>query len=428
MSLSKDLNDLIQNNIIDQVTAENIKNYYLNKKNQSPNKLLIAFGILGSLLIGLGIILIIAHNWDNFSRITRTIFAFIPLLIGQTVCAYTLLKHKNNTVWIEASTAFLFMAVGASISLVSQIYNIEGNLPSFILTWMLLCLPLVYIMRSSIASLLYIIGIASYAIETCYSYRNSSEEYHIWILFLAIIPHYYTLLKNKFSSNFTYFHNWLIPLFCIITLGTVADKYEFLMYLAYFALFGLISIIGNLQRFKGQKLINNGFLSLGSLGNIILLLMLSFDWYWNRLLRKNIEISEIVVSPEIIASCILIVAASLLLIKNRKTLKSHLLRPEEYTFIVFLIAHMLGYISFLSIVIINLSILAFGVIEIYRGFKKDHLGIINYGLLIITALVICRFFDTDLSFILRGLMFISVGTGFFITNHMILKRRKQKKL
>ena len=33
----------------------------------------------------------------------------------------------------------------------------------------------------------------------------------------------------------------------------------------------------------------------------------------------------------------------------------------------------------------------------------------NYGLIIITALVICRFFDTDLSFVLRGLLFISVG-------------------
>jgi uncharacterized membrane protein len=48
---------------------------------------------------------------------------------------------------------FYFFAIGANISLVAQVYNIPGDLNSFIITWMLLSLPLVYLLQSSIVSL-----------------------------------------------------------------------------------------------------------------------------------------------------------------------------------------------------------------------------------------------------------------------------------
>ena len=74
--------------------------------------------------------------------------------------------------------------------------------------------------------------------------------------------------------------------------------------------------------------------------------------------------------------------------------------------------------------LINLTALALGIIYLQKGFKEDHLGIVNFGLLIITILITCRFFDTDLSFILRGLLFVGLGAGFFLTNYYLLKKRK----
>jgi len=76
------------------------------------------------------------------------------------------------------------------------------------------------------------------------------------------------------------------------------------------------------------------------------------------------------------------------------------------------------------VVLINLFVFVIGMLTIKDGAKQDHLGILNSGLLIITALVICRFFDSDLSFVIRGILFISVGAGFFATNYWLLKKRK----
>ena len=63
-------------------------------------------------------------------------------------------------------------------------------------------------------------------------------------------------------------------------------------------------------------------------------------------------------------------------------------------------------------------------ITVRNSAKADHLGELNYGLMIIAALVICRFFDTDLSFVTRGVLFILVGAGFFFANYRMLKKRE----
>ena len=74
--------------------------------------------------------------------------------------------------------------------------------------------------------------------------------------------------------------------------------------------------------------------------------------------------------------------------------------------------------------LVNILIFGVGVLIAREGAKRDHLGVLNYGLLTIATLVVCRFFDDDLSFVIRGIMFVSVGVGCFTANYMLLKKRK----
>jgi len=426
MSILKDIHELVNAELISDNQADKIREYYGKKNSHSNNRLFVVFGILGASLIGLGIILIIAHNWDDLSRLTKTIFAFIPLLIGQVLCTYTLIKKQDNQSWIEGSTAFLFFSVGASVSLVSQIYHIPGNLSSFLLIWMLLCLPLVYVMKSSIGSLFYIIGITYYACETGYWTYPAIESYYYWLLILAIFPHYYHLYKKRPESNFLIFHNWLLPLSVVITLGTLSDKRGEFMFIAYFSLFACLYILGNTAFFNQQKLRNNAYKILGSLGTIILLLVLSFDWFWEDLKDKTFHFNEIIVSPELLASASLTLLAGALLYLQQKNKKFLSITPIPLIFIFFIYAFITGLSSSFAMVLINLYVFTIGILTIREGAKKEHLGILNFGLLIITALVTCRFFDESLSFVLRGILFVSIGVGFFATNYVMLKKRKNE--
>ena len=425
MSILKELEELTNANIISQETADKITDFYESKKSFSYNKLFIIFGILGAILVGLGIILIIAHNWDNLSRQIKTTFALAPMIIGQIIAAYVILKKYKSTAWTESSSIFLFFTVGAAISLISQIYNMPGELSSFILLWMLLILPIIYLLKSSATSLLYLIGITTYAVETGYGFHNTEESITYWLLLIAILPYYYMLYKNKPTSNFMTFHNWLIPGTLIITLGTIANNNEELMYIAYFSLFALYLLIGNLKSFKSMKFINQGYHILGSLGTVFLLLLMSFNWFWEDINDKT-NFNYVFTSAEFITATIITILATILLVYQRKKEPLTIDRPYEYVYLLFIIFFIVGISTTIPVIFINILAFALGVLTIRKGAKKDHLGLLNYGLLLITALITCRFFDTDLNFIFRGLMFITVGIGFFITNYKMLKKRQKK--
>lgn len=426
MSLPKEIPELIEAGVITPDTADRIRTYYQNRDEAATNPLFIVFGILGAILVGLGIILIIAHNWDQLSLAVKTILAFIPLLSGQGICAYALLKKRNTTAWREGGSAFLFLSIGACISLIGQIYHIPGDLHSFLLSCLLLGLPLVYVMQSSVSSLLYIIGISFYATETGYWSFPSSPSYVYGFMLLAVLPHYYRLCIKKPHSNFVSFHNWIIPLSLTIALGTVAHKDEELMFVAYFSLFGLFYLVGKLAFFEKLKPASNGYKVLGAAGTTVLLMVLSFDWFWEDLRAKTFSLDEIITTPEFLVSGILTIMATSLLFRNIRVNPSVSTKPMAFIFLLFIPTFILGAFSAFAALLINVYVLIIGILTLRNGVRQDHLGLLNYGLLIISVLAICRFFDRDLSFVVRGILFVTVGIGFFAANYYTLKKRKHE--
>ena len=418
--IQNDIKELVEEQVISKEIAASIENYYKSKKGDTPNRFFTVFAVLGSTLVGLGIILILAHNWDSFSRSIKTVFAFTPLIIGQLIVGYTIVKKKNVT-WREASGVFLFFAVGASIALVSQIYNIPGNFSSYILTWVLLCALLIYLLKSNALAILHIVFVTSYACS--FGYFNGNNTPWIYLVLLAVMmPFYYQLLKNKKIHNITSIFNWLIPLSAVIVLGTFVNKSEELGFLMYVILFGLLYNIGKIPFFDNQKLRRNGYLILGSLGTIYMLLLTSFEWLWKDILRHEIIIN----SQEFYVSVVLLLVTLGVLIFSYSKKWIQNFNLFQYVFILFTVIFFLGVSgSIISIILINFLILILGVMAIKIGADKFHFGILNYGLLIITALIACRFFDTNMSFVLRGLLFVSVGVGFFLTNYMMLKKTKK---
>ncbi len=429
MISKKDITELVSAGIINKETGIRINDYYFSEQENSSNKILVAFGILGAILIALGIILILAHNWDELPKSIKTILSFLPLLIGQATAFYTLIKKPNNSVWKESSSIFIFFAIASSISLIAQIYNISGDLPSFLLTWSLLSLPLVYIMNSRITSIGYIAVITYYATEVGYVSAASENTYFYWLLLAFIIPLYYNLLTKNPKSNFVSFHNWAIAISISIALGTLSNKEgSILMTIAYLSMYGTFYLFSNTKLFDGKKLISNGFRIIGSLGSISLLLALSFNWFWKELIKDDVNMS-IFNTLSSFAALVLTLIGIAIFIYNNKTKKINNYDLIGLSFIPFIAIFFIGFANpLISQVLVNIMILVISVLTIKKGTKQNHLGILNYGLLILTGLIICRFFDTNISFIIRGLLFIGVGIGFFIANYSMIKKRKFDKL
>ncbi|MCB0666510.1 MAG: DUF2157 domain-containing protein [Saprospiraceae bacterium] len=414
-----DLEELLAENVIDKTTAENIQRFYQDRSLEARNRQYIIFGILGSLLIGLGIILIVAHNWDNLNRLSKTVIGFLPLVLSQVLGVLTLVRWRASRTWRESAATLLVLGLGATLSLISQIYHIPGSMASFVLTWMLLILPVMYLFPSTMAAVFYLIGVTYHGIETGYNGGTSAEKYYYWIFLLPLIPHYLFLLRNQAKSNFTYLLNWLIPISILINLGTISNHNAEWLFATYMLLLGIYYLMGkNVAPFT-NSLQNNGFRTLGSIGMVVLLITLSFQWIWKEMRQATLNFFSV----EAVVTFALLIVCTGLIFRFRRTDKRGInLDPSPYIPILFLVLFLATRsIPVLPIVVINVTLFALALYTIRRAMQLQHLGLLNYGLLMITALIICRFFDTNISFILRGLLFVLIGIGFFIANYRMIK-------
>lgn len=104
-------------------------------------------GVMGALLVGLGIIIYVAANWDVIP-----VWARITMLVGLTAAinaaGWTLLAKFEYPRIGVAMLVLGALAYGAAIHLIAQIYHVPVNHPNLTTAWFLGALPMGYIARS----------------------------------------------------------------------------------------------------------------------------------------------------------------------------------------------------------------------------------------------------------------------------------------
>lgn len=407
----KDLPELISHNIISEQTAKDIERYYAAKKEDQGSNTLMIFGSIGAILVGLGIILIFAHNWDNFSKTVKTLLAIAPLLLCQAAAGYAIFKNKSQ-LFKDIAGILLFFTVGSSIALVAQIYNIPGDLEGYLLSWTLLCMPLMYLLRSNMLAFLHLGFITYYAVVA--GYFETERPWPYLLLLGAFIPFYLRRLKEYPFGRITSLFNLLFPLSLIITLGAFLAGVGEFGFLVYMALLGFIYNTGLLPELESR----NDYLRLGSVGIAFILLFSSFKWVW-----EEMETQQAVESYYIILWAILF--AGMLYIAIRNGGKQFYKNAFQAVTVLFPAVYLIGMAnSVLAAILDNVMVLALGVITVKQGIDKVDFRKLNFGLTIIAALIICRFFDTNMTFALRGVLFVCVGVGFFVANSMLVKKKR----
>jgi len=110
-------------------------------------RLVTGLSVIGAVLVGLGIILFFAANWDGIDR-TPKLSIILGVIIAGHGLGYYLRYHRG---YDRVGSAMVLMACiiyGAGVHLVGQVYNVDVNDPRLMLFWFLGVLPLVYIVRS----------------------------------------------------------------------------------------------------------------------------------------------------------------------------------------------------------------------------------------------------------------------------------------
>jgi uncharacterized membrane protein len=423
--LYQELPQLVDKGILNTETAEKISRYYGEVKNTSKKWFfLIVCGVLGALLIGLGIILILAHNWEQFSRFTRGILSFAPLLIGQALAAWVLLKRPQSSAFKEGTATFLSLMVGASIALVSQTYNIPGDISDFTLSWMLLIVPLVYLMEASIPAIIYLIGIT---IWSCSFFNNPIKSVFFWPLTAVIVPHFIWALRKDIYTVRTALLALAIAISTCFGAGfSLGKTWDGAWIIIYSSIYSIFYLIGSREFNDIPTMWQWPFRFIGAIGLFALSFMFTFQDMWKLVLRYGIthgKVLSLSALPDHIITFAIIITAILFFYDNAK--RKNIIKS---LFGIMPLLAILGYALSMQSVILasilfNVYLFILSLSRIALGIRDNNLGAVNIGMLMLAILIIARFFDSDINFIIKGLVFILVGVGFLVTNAVLVRRR-----
>jgi uncharacterized membrane protein len=395
----------------------------------------IVMAMLGALLVGGGVILILAHNWADLSRPTRTVLSFAPLLVAQALAFYTLWTGRG-TAWREGVGIGLATAVASSIALIGQTYHIHGDLGSFIFTWMLLILPLVYLLNSSAVAAIYLAGITWWA---GYAQWRQDDVLLYWPLFALALPHVWLAWRREPFGPRAAWLGWTAVIALSVGTGIALEKtLPGLWTVIYAAMFATLYLAG--RRWPAAEDVGwwrRPFHAFGALGIVGLGLMLSCAWPWKNIgwyyYRWTDNYSTLASIVDYLLLLVLLgsaVALAVLAAMRRQW--------EHLWFGVFPAVAVIAYLLVQSVdtempavLLVNLYLLALGIAVVVAGIRAARLLLVNGGMLIACTLIILRFFDSDFSFVVRGVAFILLGIGFLGANLVfsrILGRQKRERL
>lgn len=417
------LDELVKDQIIDQETAERIQAYYKSEdQSSSASSMIRIVSIIGVVLIGLGLMLIIAYNWDSMAKSLRLVVALLPLGIAQALGAFTLWTSKDRT-WKESSALSILFGIGIAMTLITQIYQMDGSLQDFLKWWILLSIPLLYIFDSGSTSLAVWIGIGWYLMAG--SWNRETTTIILPLIFMMSSSIYYYF--NGFTKDKTvtwYWHHWVIPIVGIIYLFSLGSSMCERLIPVYFLILALLFIhIGQRIDFMNQSWMN-GYQIIGPLGIWIIAFILSFKFFWstneNRPLIKCIEESSWIL-PCI--SCLVFI--SLLFYFFRRPSPSSSLKQPLFMGLSLILLSLTGHaLGTMSQFFINLMLLVSIAWMIYHGVQTERFMHLNLGLLALAVWITCRFFETNISFAWRGVIFITLGVLCFSLNYLLIKRKK----
>lgn len=421
------LDELVKDHIIDEDVASRIQTYYTNRSTStSAAHLIRTVSIIGVTLIGLGMMLIIAYNWDSMAKPLRLLIALLPLGIAQVMGFYSIWKSKDST-WKESSSLSILFGVGIAMALITQIYQMDGSLQDFLKWWIILSIPLIYFFESGATSLAVWIGIGWFILSGSWNKEAYRLIYPLAFIIAASIPYYFKGFYTRttvFSVHPWSWHHWVVPIVSIIFLFSCNPFMCVRLSPVYFSILALLFLVAGRHSIFLDRTLLNGYHLIAFVGTWVIAFIVSFGFYWSPSENESL-IHCLAEAHWLLPMVASVVLAVLLFYFYKHPFENGMLKSLYYLILSLIAVLVIGNaLGTFSQWVINLIVLGASAWMIYHGIQTEKLLILNLGLFALAIWILCRFFETDISFAWRGVIFIALGILCFSLNYILLQRKK----
>ncbi len=424
--LLRELPELVRQDVIAPDAAARLQAHYAQtdvSASVATRWIVVLFSILGALLIGGGLILLLAHNWDELSRPLRALIAVTPLLLSSVFAARLLWTQSDSVAWREGLGTAQMLAVALAIALVAQTYHLGGRFEDFMFTWSLLSLPIAYLLRATLPAMLYLVGISIWVFALPYASRDGVWY---WPLLAAALPYVWLCSRENSFHPRALLLLWVLAVSMPISMTQLADSITYqrgFWMLIWAGTFASLYLTGNRFFADASSFWQRPLQNIGVAGLVVLATMLSFSDVWTptgwAALRADLDYPGTVVA--LLSSMLPLLVALLLWAWSWTQRRWHPLMLGAVPVLVL----MCSATGINAAIPFNIFLSVYGVGTLIIGVRQRQLGAVNAGMAVLSVLFLCRFFDSDMSFVARGLAFVVIGAGFLCTNLVLLRWRKR---
>lgn len=155
------------------ISAQSAKKMEADWKNYSSevagNRWTVAISTIGAILLGIAVISFISANWEDLSRFQKLFLGIFATLASFGSGYYFAYVRKNIPRTGQALIFLSTIAFGATLALISQVYQLSGEPWKLLAVWIVGILPVAYGLRNSIvfrlAIVLFVVAMALFLSE-----------------------------------------------------------------------------------------------------------------------------------------------------------------------------------------------------------------------------------------------------------------------
>lgn len=425
--LERELPVLQERGLLQPAQAEGILAYYRTRAPEGANRLLIVlFGVLGSLLIGGGLLLIIAHNWSEWTRPVRAFLSVLPMMAAQGLSAFALLRRPASRAWHESLGIIWPLTILAAIALISQTYHMPGSIDRLLLVWSLLVLPICYLHRSITAVLLYLYASVSWMFSTGH---GTLSPLWFWALLAGAMPLMILWNRRAPASGPAVLSRWAFMPVIFMAVGETLELRERDILTLYSLFAAVVWLAGARYEHNVRSLFQKPFTLTGGLSLALIAYGMSVSGHLGQQFRMD-TMPWMVGAKGIVAWILL----SILLAALAIYLRFAWIRRQHFALwwatvpVVHIVLRLLpdhGALDMATFLGANLYFFACGLVTLRSGIREDRLGRINAGMIMLCAIILARFFDANLPILMRALVFMAIGAGFLYVNVRMARKRRE---
>jgi uncharacterized membrane protein len=389
---------------------------------------LLVFASTGAIVIGLGVILLFAYNWDDIPK-----FGKLALIFGAIIAAHVagVRLHRSDgwkRTFGEAMSILGTMFYGAGIWLVAQIYHIDEHYPDGFLWWALGALAIAWAIRSTAHGLVVTILLVIWGVADGAEFSRPS----FWAIALLAAGVGSLAWKNRSALLLTVVLIGLQILIPTASGSAGGSSYALTASLAWGAV--LVAAARLLATRNEEFTASPRILALFGYGGFLsCCYILTFVKDHARLLEWNHDPDELWLLSEVFGWAMFAVgtlawARLAYLAANRRATavtREDWLVPIGAIYAFGLAATRMGNLEDLVSWIFTIALLGLAITWMWRGCRQSDIAVTVTGSALLSALVLARYFDLFETQAARGVAFIVLG-AIFVVEALYYRRMKRE--